>query len=162
MYVTVGSGIGGGVLVGGRPLHGLVHPEMGHMRIPRDPDDDFAGACPFHGDCLEGLASAPALRARRGLPPEALAVDDPVWTFEARYLAIALANIVTVLSPERIVLGGGVIRHPPLLARVRAEMVALLGGYVRAADVVAPALGERAGVLGALALAAATPVKKGS
>jgi fructokinase len=162
VYVTVGSGIGGGALVDGRPLHGLVHPEMGHMRIPRVPGDDFAGACPFHGDCLEGLASAPALRARRGLPPEALAVDDPVWALEARYLGLGLANIVTVLSPRRIVLGGGVLKHPTLLARVRVEVQAALAGYVRAAAVterieeliVAPALGERAGVLGALALAA--------
>ena len=162
VYVTVGSGIGGGALVDGRPLHGLVHPEMGHMRIPRVPGDDFAGSCPFHGDCLEGLASAPALRARRGLPPEALAVDDPVWALEARYLGLGLANIVTVLSPRRIVLGGGVLKHPTLLARVRVEVQAALAGYVRAAAVterieeliVAPALGERAGVLGALALAA--------
>jgi fructokinase len=162
VYVTVGSGIGGGALVGGQPLHGLVHPEMGHMRIPRDPADDFPGACPFHGDCLEGLAAAPALRARRGLPPEALAVDDPVWALEARYLALGLANIVTVLSPQRIVLGGGVLRQPTLLARVRAELTRILAGYVRAPAVtetieqfiVAPALGERAGVLGALALAA--------
>ena len=162
VYVTVGSGIGGGALVGGRPVHGLVHPEMGHMRIPRVPGDEFPGTCPFHGDCLEGLASAPALRARRGLPPEALAVDDPVWALEARYLALGLANIVTVLSPQRIVLGGGVLRHPALLGRVRGELQTTLAGYVRASAIteaveqfiVAPALGERAGVLGALALAA--------
>ena len=132
------------------------------MRIPHDPADDFPGACPFHGDCLEGLAAAGALRARRGLPPEALAVDDPVWALEARYLALGLANIVTVLSPQRIVLGGGVLRHPTLLARVRVALQAILAGYVHAAVVtetveefvVAPALGDRVGVLGALALAA--------
>jgi fructokinase len=161
VYVTVGTGIGGGVIAGGRPLHGLVHPEMGHMRIPRDPADAFAGVCPFHGDCLEGLASGPAIRARRGLPGEALTVDDPVWTLEARYLALGLANIVTVLSPQRIVVGGGVMRQPALLGRVREQVQRILAGYVRAPAVVdaieqfivTPALGERAGVLGALALA---------
>jgi fructokinase len=154
VYVTVGTGIGGGVVVDGRPLHGLAHPEMGHMRIPRDPGDPFPGTCPFHGDCLEGLASGVALRARRGLPPEALAVDDPVWALEARYLALGLATIVTVLSPARIVVGGGVMRHPALLSRVAAGVQAILAGYVRVPAIVPPALGERAGVLGALALVA--------
>lgn len=153
VYVTVGTGIGGGAIVGGARVHGLVHPEMGHMRVPRDPADAFAGACPFHGDCLEGLASGAAIRARRGLPGEGLAVDDPVWTLVARYLAFGISNVITVLSPRRIVMGGGVMRHSTLLARVRAEVDATLGGYVRAADLVAPALGERAGVLGGLALA---------
>ena len=161
VYLTVGTGIGGGVIAGGRPLHGLVHPEMGHMRIPRDPGDAFEGICPFHGDCLEGLASGPAIHARRGLPGEGLRVDDPVWTLEAQYLALGIANIVTVLSPQRIIVGGGVMRHPSLLGRVRADVQRILGGYVRAPAVidaidrfiVAPALGERAGVLGAFALA---------
>jgi fructokinase len=157
----VGTGIGGGAVIGGRRVHGLVHPEMGHMRVPRDPADTFAGACPFHGDCLEGLASGHAIRARRGLPGEAVAVDDPVWALEARYLAFGLVNIITVLSPRRIVVGGGVMRQPRLLARVRAEVRTILAGYVRSPAVtdaieqyiVPPALGERAGVLGALALA---------
>ena len=161
VYVTVGTGIGGGAIVGGRRLRGLVHPEMGHMRIPRDPRDDFAGTCPFHGDCLEGLASGPAIQARRGLPGEGLPVDDPVWALEARYLALGLVNIVTVLSPRRIVLGGGVMRQPRLLARVREQVQSILAGYVRASSVVdaidqfivAPGLGERSGVLGALVLA---------
>jgi fructokinase len=155
VYVTVGTGIGGGAIVGGRPLHGPAHPEMGHMRVPRDPADAFAGTCPFHGDCLEGLASGAAVRARRGLPGEALTVDDPVWVLEARYLGLGLANIMTVLSPRRIVVGGGVMRQPSLLPRVRAEVAAILAGYVRVPEdlIVPPGLGERAGVLGALALA---------
>ena len=161
VYLTVGTGIGGGAIVNGRALHGLVHPEMGHMRVPRAPGDTFVGTCPFHRDCLEGLASGLALRVRTGLPGEALAVDDPVWGLEARYLALGLANIIGVLSPRRIVVGGGIMRHPTLLGTLRVELQAILGGYVRATAVteaidryvVPPALGERAGVLGALALA---------
>jgi fructokinase len=161
VYVTVGTGIGGGAVVGGRRLHGLVHPEMGHVRVPRDGADTFRGTCPFHGDCLEGLASGVAIRERCGAPGEALAIDHPVWALEARYLALGLVNVIAVLSPQRIIVGGGVMRHPRLLARIRAEVKTLLGGYVRvpvvtdAIDdyIVPPALGERAGVLGALALA---------
>ena len=161
VYVTVGTGIGGGAVVAGRPLHGLVHPEMGHMRIPRDVSDAFPGTCPFHGDCLEGLASGPGIQARRGLPAEALPVDDPVWALEARYLALGLANIVTVLSPRRIVVGGGVMRRAGLLDEVRTEVQRVLAGYVGTpaitgaieSYIVSPQLGERAGVLGALALA---------
>ncbi len=125
------------------------------MRVPRHPDDPFPGACPFHGDCLEGLASGAAIRARRGLPGEAVTVDDPLWALEARYLALGLVNIVTVLSPRRIIVGGGVMRQSFLLARVREEVRALLSGYIRMPEglLVPPALGERAGVLGALALA---------
>ena len=161
VYVTVGTGIGGGAVVDGRRVHGLVHPEMGHMRIPRVDGDAFRGACSFHRDCLEGLASGRALRERRGLPGEALAEDDPVWALEARYLAFGISNVVTVLSPQRIVVGGGVMRRRGLLERVRGEVQAILAGYVRAAAItdaiasyiVAPGLGERAGVLGAMALA---------
>jgi fructokinase len=162
VYVTVGTGIGGGVLVAGRPLHGLVHPEIGHLRVPHDRGRDaFDGVCPHHGDCLEGLASAPALAARWGGAPEHLPDDHPAWALEAEYLALGLANVVLTLSPQRIVLGGGVMARARLLPLVRARLRAVLAGYVqsRALDegiddyVVAPALGERAGVLGALALA---------
>jgi fructokinase len=161
VYVTVGTGIGGGAIVGGRPMHGLVHPEMGHMRVPRIADDSFPGACPFHGDCLEGLASGRAIHVRRGVPGEALAADDPVWALEARYLALGLVNVITVLSPQRLIVGGGVMRQEGLLGRIREEVRSLLAGYVRASAVteaiesyiVEPGLGERAGVLGALALA---------
>ena len=161
VYVTAGTGIGGGVITGGRRLHGLVHPEMGHMRVPRDETDDFPGTCPFHGDCLEGLAAGPAIQARRGLPAEALAVDDPVWALEARYLALGLVNVITMLSPRRIIVGGGLMRHPRLLGDVRGQVQRLLAGYVRARAIleaieeyiVAPRLGERVGVLGAIALA---------
>jgi fructokinase len=163
LYLTVGTGIGGGGLVGGRPLHGLVHPEMGHVRVPHDrARDPFDGVCPFHGDCLEGLASGPALAARWGRAAEALPADHPAWPLEAHYLALALHGCVCTLSPERIVVGGGVMEAPHLLPQVRAELLRLLNGYVQAPAivddvagyVVPPALGRRSGVLGALALAA--------
>lgn len=162
LYVTVGSGIGGGVLVAGRPLHGLVHPEIGHVRVPHDrARDPFDGTCPHHGDCWEGLASAPALAARWGRAPEALPDDHPAWALEADYLALGLANAVLTVSPERVVLGGGVLRRAGLLPLVRTRLRAVLGGYVRSRALdegiddylVAPALGDRAGVLGGLALA---------
>jgi fructokinase len=154
VYVTVGTGVGGGVVLEGRPVHGLVHPEMGHQRIPHDrAADPFPGACPHHGDCWEGLTSAPALAARWGAPPESLPDDHPAWPLEARYLALGLANLILTLSPERVILGGGVLARPGLLGRVRPELGALVAGYVPAADIVPPALGDRSGVLGALALA---------
>jgi fructokinase len=154
VYVTVGTGIGGGAVVNGRPLHGLGHPEMGHMRIPHDhAADPFPGACPHHGDCWEGLAAAPALAARWGQPAQTLPDHHPAWDLEARYLALGLVNVILTLSPERVVLGGGVMARAALLDRVRADVSDLLAGYVRAAEIVAPALGHRSGVLGALALA---------
>jgi len=153
VYVTVGTGIGGGVVVNGRPLHGLVHPEMGHVPIPREPGDDFPGVCPYHGACLEGLASGVALERRWGAPPDTLPGDHEAWRFEARYLALGVRTIAAVLSPPRIVLGGGVMHAPGLLGRVRTEVAAALADYVRAPELLPPALGERAGVLGAVALA---------
>jgi fructokinase len=162
VYMTVGTGIGGGGVVNGRLLHGLVHPEMGHLRIPHDPvADPFPGACPYHGDCLDGLASGRALAERWGVPAEALPPGHPGWELEADYLALGLVSIIGVLSPRRLVIGGGVLQHRPLLPRVRRRVVERLAGYVRAREVesdvdayiVPPALGADAGVLGALALA---------
>lgn len=154
VYVTVGTGIGGGAVLDGRPLHGLGHPEMGHLRIPHDrAADPFAGACPRHGDCWEGLAAAPAIAARWGRAPEILPDDHPAWALEAGYLALGVGNVLLTLSPRCLVLGGGVMARASLLPLVRTRVAALLGGYVRAADIVPPALGDRSGVLGALALA---------
>jgi fructokinase len=153
-YVTVGTGIGGGVCAGGELVHGLQHPELGHVRIPHDRElDPFPGSCPFHGDCLEGLASASAIEARRGRPAAELPDDDPVWALEAHYLALGMVNLICAASPQRIVLGGGVLRRTGLLERVREEVDALLAGYVAMPELVPPALGDRAGVLGALELA---------
>jgi fructokinase len=158
-YVTVGTGIGGGAIVDGKLLHGLSHPEFGHLRVPHDRDaDPFAGSCPFHGDCLEGLASGTALEARWGVPASGLD-DEAAWALEARYLALGFVAVVAVLSPERIIVGGGVGRRPGLLSRVHRELTALMNGYhgFEPLDdyLTAPALGSRAGVLGAIALAEA-------
>jgi fructokinase len=163
-YVTVGTGIGGGAFANGRPVHGLLHPELGHVRVPHDRSrDPFAGSCPFHGDCLEGLASGTALRERWGRPAEEL-TDPEVWELEAEYLALGLLNVVLTLSAERIVLGGGVSGAPGLIAAVRTRLRELLGGYLDLpqlgpdidAYVVPPALGPRSGVVGAIELARAT------
>lgn len=164
VYLTVGTGIGGGVMVDGALLHGLLHPELGHMLVPHDrARDPFAGACPYHGDCLEGLAAGPALERRWGQRGETLPVDHPAWGLEAHYLALALVNIICTLSPQRIILGGGVMERGALLPLIRREVQALLRGYLQlpaltdAIDqyIVGPGLGDRAGVLGALALAQA-------
>ena len=162
LYLTVGTGIGGGAVVGGRVVHGLVHPEMGHIRVPHDPvRDPFPGACPFHGDCLEGLASGPAVERRWGKPAKEIPDDHPAWDLEAEYLALGLASWVCTLSPQRIVMGGGVMRRKRILPLVRRDLQRLLGGYIESDAlsseidryVTAPLLGDRAGVLGALILA---------
>ncbi|NLF66570.1 MAG: ROK family protein [Chloroflexi bacterium] len=162
IYLTIGTGIGGGAMVGGSLLHGLLHPEMGHVRLPHDRQQDpYPGRCPYHGDCLEGLASGPAIAARWGQPAETLPVDHPAWALEAHYLALGLVNFIVTLSPQRIILGGGVMAQAQLFPLVRRRVLELLNGYVQsprlleAIDtyIVPPALGRRAGVLGALALA---------
>jgi len=162
-YVTVGTGIGAGILIDGRPVHGLIHPEPGHLRIPHDrARDPFAGDCPRHGDCWEGLAAGGAIAARWGTAAEDLPDDHPAWALEADYLALGLVALALVVSPHRVIAGGGVMERPGLLPVVRGRLRDLIGGYLASplldadiADyVVAPALGDRAGVLGALALAA--------
>ncbi len=155
LYLTVGTGVGGGAIVSGRILHGLTHPEMGHVRVPHDLGcDPFRGNCPYHGDCLEGLASGPAIEARWGVRPEELPDDHPAWTLEAEYLAYGISNFICTLSPELVLIGGGVMRRARLYGMIRHELSRLLAGYVaRMPEVVAPGLGDRAGVLGALALA---------
>lgn len=160
-YITVGTGIGGGAMVGGRLLHGLQHPEFGHLRVPRGDDDPFAGACPYHGDCWEGLASGRAIEARWGRPASELTGNDAVWALEARYLALGLVSVICVLTPERIIVGGGVMNATGLIDRIRRDVAALLNGYLDAPAlseglseyIAPPALGARAGVLGAIALA---------
>jgi fructokinase len=154
IYVTVGTGLGGGALVDGRLLHGRLHPEMGHIRVPHDrARDPFPGNCPYHGDCLEGLASAPALEARWGQPPHLLPDGHPAWELQAEYLALGIVNWTCTISPECLVLGGGVMRREELFPMIRARTAELLNGYVQPPEIVPPGLGVRAGVLGAMALA---------
>jgi fructokinase len=152
-YLTVGTGIGAGLVLGDRPWHGLVHPEPGHMRVPHDRTaDPFAGVCPLHGDCWEGLASGLAMAERWGKPAEELAPEQPGWELEAHYLALGILNIVYVVSPDRLIAGGGVFDHPGLRERVRDHLEALNRGYVITPVLVAPELGDDAGVLGAIAM----------
>ncbi len=162
IYLTIGTGVGGGAMVRGELLHGLVHPEMGHIRLPRDPQrDPYVGHCPFHNDCLEGLTCGPALAERWGMPAPQLPADHPAWDLQSHYLALALQTFICVLSPQRIIMGGGVMDQPHLLPMIRTKVQAYLNGYIahpalaEGIDdyIVAPGLGNRAGVLGAIALA---------
>ena len=162
LYLTVGTGIGGGLIIHETPFHGLIHPEMGHIRVPHDWNrDPFPGTCIHHGDCFEGLASGPALHQRWGTPGELLPTDHEAWILEADYLAIAVTNLIFTLSPKRIILGGGVMQRTELLVNVRCKMRELLNGYFEhkllrdeiAEYVTSPKLGNRSGVLGAIALA---------
>lgn len=161
LYLTIGTGIGGGAVVDGRLMHGLVHPEMGHIPLPHDwTADPYAGRCPFHGDCLEGMAAGPAIKDRWGQPAQDLPPDHPAWELEAHYLAVALRTFICTLSPQRIIMGGGVMDQPQLFPLIRRKVQEMLNGYVQspaileAIDdyVVPPALGRYTGVLGAIAL----------
>jgi fructokinase len=154
LYVTVGTGLGAGAFIDGRLLHGQRHPEMGHIRIPHDrARDPFAGNCPYHGDCLEGLAAGPAIQARWGQPPDLLPDGHAAWDLEAEYLALGIASWTCTLSPEQIILGGGVMQRAELFPKIRSRVAELLNGYVELPGIVPPGLGDRAGVLGAIALA---------
>jgi fructokinase len=162
LYLTVGTGIGGGGMVHGNLIHGLHHPEMGHICIPHDwTRDPYAGSCPYHGDCLEGLASGPAMEDRWGQRAETLPKDHPAWPLEADYLALGLVNLISILVPQRIIMGGGIMRQHSLFPLVRRRVQAWLNGYLHVPMIlqqvddyiVAPGLGHRSGVLGAIALA---------
>lgn len=160
-YLTVGTGIGGGIIIDDHPLQGVEHPEMGHMCVPRAIGDGFPGSCPFHGDCLEGLASGNALRSRAGVSPELLPHNDKAWMLEATYLGTAIFNVMTLLSPERIVVGGGIMKQPLLMGLLREEVATRASGYFgRIHDpselesfIVAPDLGGDAGIVGAFEMA---------
>lgn len=161
IYLTIGTGIGGGVMVNQRLVHGLIHPEMGHILLPHNWEaDPYPGNCPFHGDCFEGLACGPAIKARWGKPAESMPPDHPAWDLESTYLALALTNLICTLSPERIILGGGVMEVPGLLDSTRRKTKAVLRGYIKSPAItehidsylVLPGLGRQAGVLGAIAL----------
>ncbi len=162
LYMTVGTGIGVGVIINGAPLHGLIHAEAGHSTIPHNFEKDpFPGVCPFHGDCLEGLASGYAMFKRWGQSPETLSDSHTAWEIEADYLALALVNLIYAYSPRKIILGGGVFQHPGLIQSVRLKVQAINNGYIqsnRISDhiedyIQPPFFGNRSGALGAIALA---------
>lgn len=162
LYLTIGTGIGGGYLKDGRSLIGMVHPEMGHLRIPHSRElDPFPGSCPFHEDCFEGLASGPAIEKRLGRPGAMVPETDPFWNIEADYIASALVNCILTLSPKKIVLGGGVMQRGFLFPKVRWRVRELLNGYVSSKSllediddyILPPGLGNQSGSLGAIALA---------
>jgi fructokinase len=167
VYFTIGTGIGGGGMANGRMLHGMLHPEMGHMILPREALEsaapaEFNGVCPFHGDrCLEGLASGPAIEQRWRARAETLSSDHPAWRLEAQYLAVGMINAITILSPQRVILGGGVMSQTHLFPLIREEVKERLNEYLKVPQILEhidqyitpPGLGDRAGVLGALALA---------
>jgi fructokinase len=167
IYLTIGTGIGGGAMVNGRLVHGIMHPEMGHLRIPHDfVEDPYAGICPYHGDCLEGLASGPALEDRWGTKGENLPAHHPGWDLEAKYLALGLVDLICTLSPGRIILGGGVMQQTHLFPKIRMKVKEILKGYLdipifreenreTGNYIVPPGLGKRSGILGAVALARA-------
>lgn len=163
LYMTVGTGIGVGVIVNGSPLHGLLHGEAGHFALPHDwQRDPFPGVCPYHGDCLEGLASGLSMNKRWGQGSETLPDSHPGWELESDYLAFALVNLIYAYSPRRIILGGGVSQHPGLIQSVRCKVKQFMNGYVQSSMVLdriddyilPPALGNRSGGLGAIAMAA--------
>jgi fructokinase len=160
LYMTVGTGIGVGALVEGKLVHGLAHPEMGHIMVRRHEDDSYAGRCPFHGDCLEGLAAGPAIEERWGKKGIELADTPEVWEMEAYYLAQAIANYILILSPKKVIVGGGVMKQAQLFPLVREKVKEILGGYVQSEQIlekideyiVPPGLGNNAGLAGAMGL----------
>jgi fructokinase len=160
VYYTIGTGIGVGVYVEGKPVHGLVHPEGGHVLTRRHPDDTYEGFCPYHGDCLEGIAAGPAIERRWKIQGSELSVDHPAWEMEAFYIAQAVAGSILMLSPKKVILGGGVMHQEQLLPMIREKVKQNLNGYVSHeairsgidSYIVAPGLGDNAGLCGALAL----------
>ena len=158
VYVTIGTGVGAGVFINGRPLTGMVHPELGHIRLPKKAADSFDGNCAFHGDCLEGLVSGPAIEARWNCIAALLPQEHPAWDLEAHYLALMCVNIAMSYSPQRIILGGGVMDQSHLFGVIRAKFAQLMSGYMLPdieleEFIVAPGLPGFSGEVGALALA---------
>lgn len=161
LYMTIGTGIGGGIYVNGGLIHGLLHPEMGHIVLRKHKDDNFEGLCPSHGDCFEGLAAGPAIEKRWNMKGIDIPRDHVAWDIEAYYIAQALVNYIMILSPEKIVLGGGVMKQKQLFPKIREEVKKLLAGYIVKPElttdiddyIVYPELGDNAGTYGALALA---------
>jgi fructokinase len=156
-YITIGTGIGAGILSGGRLVHGALHSEFGHLKVPRMAGDEFVGVCPFHGDCLEGLASGPAIAARWGKPAHELPSDHPAWDTQAWYLAHGILALLAIVSPQQVIVGGGVSQAAGLHEKINRRLVKIAAGYfpplLKADYVAPPALGQQAGISGALLLA---------
>jgi fructokinase len=162
-YITIGTGIGAGILSGGNLVHGAMHPEFGHLKVPTAPGDSVSGVCPFHGNCLEGLASGPAIEARWGKPAAELPFDHPAWDIEAWYLAHGILALLAILSPTRIIVGGGVSQAAGLHEKISDLLKTVANGYfdkeMLETLVTPPALGQEAGIKGALLLAGGVVVK---
>lgn len=159
MYITIGTGVGAGIIVNGKLLHGMLHPEAGHILLKPHPKETYGGKCPFHKNCFEGLAAGPAIEARWGKKGVQLADQDEVWALEAYYIGQALVDYITVLSPQRIVLGGGVMHQEQLLPLIRREVKEQLAGYIVTKEledlesyIVLPSLKDNQGIMGALKL----------
>jgi len=159
VYVTIGTGIGAGIMTNGSLLHGMLHAEGGHILLRKHPEDAFEGNCPYHKTCFEGLASGPAIEARWGAKAELLTERKEVWELEAYYIAQALVDYIMLLSPQKIILGGGVMHQPGLLEMVHEELKIQLAGYLKTKElerleeyVVLPGLGDNQGIMGALKL----------
>ena len=157
LYVTVGTGVGVGALVNGQLLEGIGHPEMGHVIVHPHPEDHYVGFCPYHGNCLEGMAAGPSIDGRLGVSGKEIAADHEVWNYVANYLGQALVDYTLILRPERIVIGGGNMKVPGMLDKIKEQYEQLMADYVDypALDeyIVLPGLGDNAGITGALSLA---------
>lgn len=160
IYITVGTGIGAGAVVEGNMIHGLLHPEMGHIKVQRHKNDSFEGNCTYHKDCLEGMAAGPAIEKRWGKKGHELSKDHEAWEMEAFYLAQALVNFILIISPEKIIMGGGVMKQEQLFPLIRKEVQKLLNGYIDKKEIlenidnyiIPPTLGDNAGLCGSIAL----------
>jgi fructokinase len=162
IYLTIGTGIGGGGMLNGQLMHGLVHPEMGHIFIPLDSKDEYKGKCPFHKNrCFEGLASGPAIQERWNKQAKDLGSNHKAWELEAHYISMALINYICTLSPQRIIIGGGVMKQKHLFPLIHEKVINMLNDYIQSPEIVnnisnyivPPSLGNRAGILGGIALA---------
>lgn len=161
IYITIGTGVGVGIIAGGKPHHGMIHPEGGHILLGRHPDDPMVGsACPYHENCMEGLASGPALEKRWGMQGSLLSSREEVWALEAYYIGQAITTYIMLLSPQRIILGGGVMHQDQLLPLVRKEVARQINGYIRGKGmedlehyIVMPSLNDNQGAMGAVKLA---------
>ncbi|MHB8134182.1 MAG: ROK family protein [Anaerolineaceae bacterium] len=161
IYFTIGTGIGGGIIIDNQPVHGLIHPEIGHILISKNPLDQFTGKCPFHKNCFEGLASGPSIQERWNISAEELPPHHQAWDFETEYIAKALSIIICTISPQRIILGGGVMQQLHLFPKIQSKTIDYLNGYIQSAlileniedYIVPPKLKNKAGMLGAIALA---------